>query len=469
MAQLAQVEHFVVLMLENRSFDNLFGSLRYPGDVPFDGLTGLESNLDASGLAHRVNGAPGDPRALWLPDPDPGELFTDINEQIFGNPDGTGPASMSGFVLSYASRLPVGSAPDGIMHCFAPGDVPALTTLATAFGICDRWFASAPCQTWPNRFFAHTGTAGGYENNEPLHFPYLMPTIFNALDGSAPGGWRIYFHDFPQSLTLSDLWLHMDRFRPFEDFLGDAQAGRLPSYSFIEPRYFPDVTWPNDMHPPHNVAYGDQLVKAVYDAVRASPCWQTTLLVITFDEHGGCFDHVPPPGAVEPGPPAGGQTFRFDRFGVRVPAVVVSPYVAPGTVFRSALDQPFDHTSILKTLRKRFGVATPLTARDAAAPDLEPVLALDSPSNDGPASLTAAPPPPEDDDEALEQARLAPLNNFQRAAHEASAYLAPLIDSASVAEHIASLLAGFRPAAPAADNSIDAIQNVRDILLRLLP
>jgi len=467
MADLNDIDHFVVLMLENRSFDNLFGFLSYPPGVAFDGLRGTESNTDAQGKAHTVHAAPDNPRALWLPDPDPGEAYTDINQQIFGNAAGTGVANMSGFARNYQGLERPG-APDDILHCFAPGEVPALQALARAFAVCDRWFAAAPCQTWPNRFFVHTGTAGGYENNAPTHFPYRMPTVFNAIERQAPDGWTIYFHDFPQSLTLSALWTRLDRFRPFAEFLDNAASGHLPSYSFIEPRYFPDLNWPNDMHPPHNVAYGDQLVADVYNALRASPCWPSTLLVITFDEHGGCYDHVPPPAAPAPEAPQPGQVFAFDRFGVRVPTVVVSPYVAPGTVFRSPLDQPYDHTAIIKTLCRRFGVAAALTARDAGAPDLGGVLTLDAPSNDGPASLAAAPSPPQDDDEALEQARLAPLNDFQSALHDAANLLAPLLHGVTAADHADNLAKGYAPAPIVADNAIDALQSIGNIVGKLL-
>ncbi len=152
---------------------------------------------------------------------------------------------------------------------------------------------------------------------------------------------------------------------------------------------------PNDEHPPHNVAYGEQLIAAVYNAVRGGPGWKQTLLVITYDEHGGCYDHVVPPVATSPdGKNPNG--FDFDYFGVRVPAVIVSPYVPAGTVIRPPGMTPFDHTSIIATLRKLFNFA-PLTARDAAAPDLVDALAVlkTGPDNDGPPSIAApAVPPP---------------------------------------------------------------------------
>jgi phospholipase C len=199
----------------------------------------------------------------------------------------------------------------------------------------------------------------------------------------------------PQSGLLRDIWLYaLFHFRDFSQFLADAHTGALPSYSFIEPRYFTDLFLsriPNDEHPPHNVVYGEQLIAAVYNAVRSSPCWKQTLLIITYDEHGGCFDHVPPPPAVPPD--ANDQYgFSFDTYGVRVPAVIVSPYVPPGSKIRAVtpgeLGQPgafpFDHTSIIATVRELFSLGDALTARDQVAPDLLSALSLAVPTNDGP-------------------------------------------------------------------------------------
>ena len=151
-----------------------------------------------------------------------------------------------------------------------------------------------------------------------------------------------------------------------------------------------------------------------------------------------------------------------------MPAVVVSPFIAPGTVFRSTTEQPFDHTSIIRTLRKRFGIAQSLTARDAAAPDLESVLNLPTPSNGGPQSVQGRAAPPQDDDEALEHARLAPLNDFQKAMHDAAGYLAPLIHGVTPENHIAALAQGYQPAPSDPSNAIDALQGIRNLVGKLL-
>lgn len=414
------IRHVVVLMLENRSFDCMLGML-YPNSDQFDGLIGTESNI-----WHKPDGTQQNiqvwkdpmlsPTTLTIPDPDPGESFTDIQMQIHGAEVGEpGTAPMGGFVDNYMHQPPTSPPADpySVMHYFTPDQVPVISRLARAFGVSDRWHASAPCQTWPNRFFVHTGTANGYVNNFPTHFPYNMETVFNRL-AAAGKDWRVYFHDIPQSVALSRLWFNvLAHFHHFEeDFARDAAAGNLPAYSFIEPRYFTDTVngrLPNDSHPPHNVAYGEALIADVYNALRAGPAWKHTLLIVTYDEHSGCFDHVVPPPATPPDDrrPNG---YDFSQFGVRVPAVIISPYVRPRSVIRPAGTTPFDHTSIIATLGKLFGFP-PLTARDAAAPDLLQSLSA-TPDNDGPAAILAPAVAPAS--QQVARAANRPLNSMQQ-------------------------------------------------------
>ena len=428
------IEHIVVLMLENRSFDCMLGQL-YPKSEAFDGLSLDETNDDPHGRPIKVwNQSGHDKRTMSIPDPDPGELWEDMNTQIFGmpKPDPKSVANMGGFVKSYLAQNDGDKAlirdPEAVMHYFSVEQVPVMSRLARQFAVSDRWFASAPCQTWPNRFFLHTGTAGGYENNSPPHFPYLMKTVFTRFnDVGLDSAWKIYFHDVPQSITLADLWLHFDHFRLYEEFQEDAKAGTLPAYAFIEPRYFADLLLPNDAHPPHIVTLADRLVADVYNHLRASPQWTRTLLIITFDEHGGCYDHVPPPPATPPDSQPG-EHFAFDRYGVRVPAILVSPYIRQGTVIRPpAGSAPFDHTSVIASLRKRFDLGPPLTRRDAHAPDVFGVLNLTEPANPGPPALQSLPyssSPAE-----LAKARRAPPNNMQKALHSLTALLPDLTQS----------------------------------------
>jgi phospholipase C len=392
----AQIDHVVVLMLENRSFDCLLGRL-YPGDPDFRGLTLNETNF--YGMTYGVWNDPQlTPAIACVPDPDPGELFTDMNMQLFGQierPAG-GTPSMSGFARSYGT-LPAKEGwrdAGAVMHYFTPDQVPIISGLAKAFGVCDQWHASAPCQTWPNRFFAHTGTSLGHIDNSTFRIPFEAPSIFRRLEDHNQA-WRVYFHDMPQSILLGDVWRDaLSHYRLFGQFLADAHTGALPSYSFIEPRYFTDLfsnLIPNDEHPPHNVLYGEQLIAQVYNAVRGSPCWKRTLLIITYDEHGGCYDHVAPPEAIPPDNElANTGNFKFDSYGVRVPAVIISPYVSPGSKIRSTSGTPFDHTSIIRTVRDNFGLGEALTARDRVAPSVLPALSLLAPNNDGPPSVATA-------------------------------------------------------------------------------
>lgn len=479
------IEHIVVLMLENRSFDSMLGAL-YPRSPGFEGLAKTESNPFHGGSDIPVwNSEALDSPSMSIPNPDPGELWNDINMQLFGlnSKPGNQAPGMNGFVNNYVRQNDQPAAsykPKSIMHYYTEQQVPIISQLAKNFAVCDQWFASAPCQTWPNRFFAHTASAGGYENNSPAHFPYLMSTIFNRLNEFGKS-WGIYFHDFPQTLTLSNLWPHLEHFQAFKKFKDDAKNGTLPAYSFIEPRYFPDLELPNDQHPPHHVGMGEALIADVYNAVRSAPTWQKTLLIITYDEHGGCFDHVAPPSAVSP-ENTNPQPFGFDRYGVRVPAVIVSPYIRPGTILRNVPDgifpndrqeYPFDHTSIIATIRKCFSLGGSLTNRDAVAPDLGGVLNLDSPDNNGPKDVTPAQyvvTPAE-----LQTALDAPLNGLQKALHEAATHLPALGVVRSVEgvfgaieNHIENLVNGILPEVPEHKTASEAVPFIKVKLMDFL-
>jgi phospholipase C len=407
---LSGIEHIVVLMLENRSFDNLLGWL-YPERADFDGLTGRECNPWHRGseiIEIPVWNDKGLGRAdVRGPLPDPGELFTDIEMQFWGaarmglDGRGRGAPDMSGFVDNYM-RQPrafdgTPADPHQAMHCLSPDQVPIISLLGRSFAVSDRWFASAPCQTWPNRFFVHCGTAGGWINNQPTHYPYRMPSLFRRLSDHRRS-WAIYFHDIPQTATISDLQpkLVTSRFRLFHrEFDEDAAAGKLPAYSFIEPRYFVSrfrQMVPNDQHPPSYIVHGEELIAHTYNALRQSPCWPRTLFLVLYDEHGGLYDHVPPPEATPPGPPYP-DGFKFDRFGARVACVVISPQIPAGSVIRPQGTVPFDHTSVIKTVQELFDLGPPLTPRVAAAPSLLPHLDGRA-GNDGPPRIDYIPVAP---------------------------------------------------------------------------
>lgn len=460
---MAEIDHVVVLMLENRSFDSMLGQL-YPDRMDFNGLKGDEFNItDGKKLTVWSSGKTKSP-SFTIPTPDPGESFEDITAQIFGagKEPPAAPATMEGFAENYAGID--GAVAKDIMHFYTPDQVPVLSTLARSFGVSDEWFASAPNQTWPNRFFAHTGTAAGYVNNSPTHFPYMMETIYNRLS-AANRSWRIYFHDVPQTATLTRIWADLpDHLYSFEEhFVADARAGRLPSYSFIEPRYFSDPllnSMPNDQHPPHNVRYGERLIAQCYDALRNGAAWNRTLFIITYDEHGGLYDHMPPPKAVPPDDDAP-DGFTFNRYGVRVPTVLISPWIAAGTVVHRPQGSayPFDHTSILATIRKLFNTGKPLTGRDKVAPDILHALTLPDPSNDGPDEIRVPGGAPSA--EEITATHLEPANSLQAALAHFSDHL-PTV-TANVPGHVAQLGAKVRESdVEAVEQSVgDALENAR--------
>src|SRR5215469_2410485 len=401
---LAGIEHIVVVMLENRSLDNMLGTLYAAGSRPTRVLpAGSATEFDGvrPGLTNPANSGyfDGDPpqnvaldaatASSTVPDPDPEETFVNVTYQIFGPevPGSTPRWPMQGFVVNYA-QTGAGDATQ-IMQCHSPQQVPVLAMLARSYAVSDAWFASVPSQTWPNRAFAHTGTSNGHVDNGNPPDPLLwdVPTIFNVLD-TAGKSWAVYRGNplvpslvrtmFPRLWPVS----FDEHFHVFDQFVDDCAHGALPQYAFVEPSF---VIEPNDEHPPHDVNAGEAFLHAVWSAVSGSPAFAKTLLLITYDEHGGCYDHVLPPfGATPPDAEStpGDQGFGFDRFGVRVPAVVVSPWIAAGTVFRSDRAVPYDHTSILATLRDWLTIPESLmlpSKRIAAAPTLGQLVTLPSP------------------------------------------------------------------------------------------
>jgi phospholipase C len=398
---LEKIQHIVVLMLENRSFDHMLGMLyaetrnRSPATGhAFEGLVGNESNPDAAGKAVPV--FPIHPKlsyAYFTPGADPGEGYAATNDQLFGSTTAPTPpvAANTGFVTDFAYTLGwqqregwtilPGTTADSIMGVFTPAMLPVLSGLARGYAVCDHWFASVPTETMPNRAFACAATSQGRVDDKTHSF--TVPSIFGHLTKSKIT-WAVYGYDappltrqnFPDTVSAPDA-----NFGLFPDFQKAAAAGTLPAFTFLEPSW---SSTGNSQHPNYDVALGEQLIHDVYHAVRSGPGWKGTLLVIVYDEHGGCYDHVPPPtNAVPPDATPGENGFDFKRFGPRVPAVLVSPLIAPGTVFRAAGPTPLDHTSILKTVERRWKVPS-LTARDAAAPDLGAALTLASPRTDDP-------------------------------------------------------------------------------------
>jgi phospholipase C len=426
---LKNIEHIVVLMLENRSFDNLLGWLydgeKIPNDQRFEGLhRGIWNplnNVDADGnpFVEQVHIAKnGYPRTInkrtksckvnfTLPAPDPGEGYKDTNAQLFENYTINNlyppvPTNM-GFVNNYNNAMLYGTYtfgstptdPRDIMVCYTPEQTPALSTLAKKFAVCDHWYCSVPSQTLPNRDFVHAASSSGNVNNRPNYLCDAR-TIFNQLQDTIEQGrkklsWGIYsgthkgkyFSLTRTIMTQLHDYKYNNNFNSIDQFHTDATSGNLPSYSFLEPNF--SGIDQNDQHPQQDVRYGDKLIAEVYNSVVQSPKWEKILLVITYDEHGGCFDHVAPPnGAKSPIEDAGVDGFRFNRFGLRVPTILISPFIKQGTIARPEGWAPYDHTSIIATVRNAFGLGQALTARDKAAPDLSGVLLLETPRVDKP-------------------------------------------------------------------------------------
>jgi phospholipase C len=213
---------------------------------------------------------------------------------------------------------------------------------------------------------------------------FTTPSIFGLLSQHNID-WAIYgYHaqpltrgDFPDIAGAAER-----HFGQFIDFKNAAAAGTLPAFTFLEPAW---SSTGNSQHPNYDVALGEQLIHDVYYALRNGPGWAKTLLVVTYDEHGGCYDHVPPPsGATPPDNAVGEFGFDFTRFGVRVPTVLISPLIEAGTVFRVPNGSPpLDHTALLKTLEQRWDLPS-LTARDRDAPGIGAVLTRDQPRQDDP-------------------------------------------------------------------------------------
>jgi phospholipase C len=389
-----RVEHIVVVMMENRSFDHMLGYLRLPqwqlGD-PSD----PESMIDGIDGTHKVtwDGVDYTPLALghstWKPpqygDPPHG-----------GSPVGWQVAEPGRFIATYVEKHP-DAEPRGIVGYLTAKEVPVYDFLAREYCVCDRWHCSVPGATWPNRMFALAGNAGG-ETDVPetvLEGLWGKETFFRDLDRLGVS-WRWYSSD-PSLLRAIDKNYRVDddrdRFAFFDEsterqkrnFLTDARNGDLPSVSWVDPNFFkvPIVDSPveaNDDHPPHDVALGQKFINVVYEALRTSPNWERSLMIITYDEHGGFYDHAKVPSPLGP----------------RVPAIVVSPWVKPGRPYHELLE----HTSIIKTILERFGDAAAIERmgpRVYFANDVWPMLTESSPRPGPPvANPRAAALSPED-------------------------------------------------------------------------
>ncbi|HEY2654450.1 MAG TPA: alkaline phosphatase family protein [Solirubrobacteraceae bacterium] len=398
--RLQSVDHIVVLMLENRSFDHMLGYLSLPAAVggagrsDIDGLKGPEENVNhCDGSSYAIHHL--DRTRLSGETEDPDHSANSVDEQVSGD--------CGGFVGNYA-RISAGRAakagdpdpdPGLVMGYYDGNDLPVYDRLASEYCVVDRWFSSVPGATWPNRLYSLTGQAAGSRDDisPPI---YSLPAFPRYLDQFGVE-WCWYSFD-PGTLRAIDPAYRLSQHHRFAfvdsrklstkeraagelteegpSFLDDVATGRLPAVSWIDPRFKdlrvlgPDS---NDDHPPSDVLAGQDLVLTLYHALSSAPTWSKTLFAITYDEHGGFYDHVTPPAAPDDHP-------DFRRLGVRVPALLISPLVKRGSSSTALLgpDFRFDHTSLIKTILTRFcnrdGRIPSMGARTAAANHLGHLL-----------------------------------------------------------------------------------------------
>jgi len=436
----AEIKNVFVLLLENRSFDHMLGFSGITGTdavkdvaIKVEGLTGDEWN-NHGGARHYVRSPFLEPIPI-----DPAHEFLDVLEQLCGTQADYAPGknypliNNSGFVSNYAHShsKDEGNATRNfgqIMHGFTAEQLPVLNALAKNFAVCDSWHSSLPGPTFPNRLFAMGASSGGLDHSPSTAelltwqtfdgFAFPHGSHFDALKNTyANDAWRIYAGSrFPlvsalKGIDLSDI-------HSVEDLGTDLKSGPYPyRLTWIEPDYgdmaFGTFRGGTSQHPMDTVVGGEKLIKQVYEAIRNSPLWDTSLLIVTWDEHGGLYDHVPPGKVSAPGDTRSGSNynkygFTFRQLGVRVPAVVVSPWIASGIIDH----RPYDHSSIPKTVEVAFGLP-PLTHRDQAANSVGELLALPAARQDAPEALPSpAPtgqlvfPAPRPDDESVDNGNL---------------------------------------------------------------
>ena len=380
-------EHFIVLMLENRSFDHLFGYLGKGDGLPKGGATNYlkPTNSKSEAFSSRKGG---DYTAIGQ---GPSHSLKQTNEQLFGQTKPTPAVSvqtppLNGFVASFKEALtydlkrqPTSSELQQVMNCFDPVQLPVLSTLAQSFVLCDRWFADVPGPTMPNRAFVHAATSQGYTYNADWKPKFNCKTLYDRINANKSLSWRSYYHDQDDILELYP-YLEKDETNhvQFEgNFVSDVAGDKLATYSFITPAFLNSPQHPtNSMHAPADVRPAEKLVADVYSALRSQPdVWKKTLLIVVFDEHGGYYDHVPPPATVSPDGIAGRMDqsflvpFDFKRLGLRVPAILISPWFKAGVDFDRL--QPLDHSRLDHRRPETAGRLSHQTRRQGQQADRE--------------------------------------------------------------------------------------------------
>jgi phospholipase C len=360
------INHVVVLMQENRSYDSYFSRLHFEGQ-PQSSVESQSPNPNPLG------GPPIHPFLTTNPC-----TTADLNHGWDGTHNEIDGGGMDGFTAQNLDPSdPTGSR---TMGYYDQTTLPFYYGIANEFSIADRYFASVPGPTFPNRFYLLTGTSSGYVSN--VIKTYNQKTIFQSLDEAQPPvTWKIYLASFQVEELFSYVQAHAaGHVFPLSQYFIDAANGALPQVSFVESNGFGDVNTESDEHPPANVQVGQKFTHDIVNALVNSPDWSSAAMFLTYDEHGGYYDHVSPPAAVPPDDirpmvPAGDPFNAFDRYGVRVPAMVISPYSNPHHVSHTV----YDHTSILKFIETRYALP-PLTRRDAAADPMLDMFDFSHPS-----------------------------------------------------------------------------------------
>jgi phospholipase C len=394
-------DHIVVVMMENHSFDNLLGALAHSGQPKAQGL-----KFNTKGVALNSNPGPEGP-VLSFPfgttaqGPNVSQSWNATHEQI-------DEGKMDGFVRSVANVQPMGYWTKDLL--------PFPYSLASTFCVANRWFCSAPCQTYPNRRFLMAGSAYGNISTDVESLKDPPPpngTIWDRLHHYEIS-WRNYFTDLPSvGIIGSTVEKYPENLSPIAQFFTDCASGNLPSVSLVDPEFgvagivgsalatLPALqpiaekleTTGGDEEDPQDMAYGEYWASQIIKAVLSSPAWPRTLLIYTYDEHGGYYDHVPPPAAIAPDsiPPElgpGDVPGGYDIYGPRVPAVVVSPYSKPNAVTNVV----HDHTSFLATVEAKWNLPR-LTYRDANAKTVMDFLDVERAAFLQPPTIAEAPAP----------------------------------------------------------------------------
>ena len=347
---LPQIENIIILMMENHSFDNYFGALGPRAGLPARNGVLRAANPDGDGGLVRAFRMPSACQLNGAPSQNWNSSHIAVGH---GN---------NGFVLASG---PVA------MGYWTSADIPFYYGLARTFPLASRWFGSTLCQTYPNRRFLMAGTAAGIINTSSESLMAPQPPNGNIFERLNAYGipWRNYFTDIP-SVGIFFAWARenaVDNVSRMDQFYSDAAAGTLPAVSLVDPEYLNNGSSEEN---PADIRLGEQFASRVINAVMQGPQWPKTLLVWLYDEHGGYYDHMHPPAAIAPDdiPPnlsPGDEPGAYDRYGFRVPAVVVSPYARPH--YESRLVR--DHTAILKFIERKWNIGA-LTFRDANADDL---------------------------------------------------------------------------------------------------